>query len=255
VRVCPLLLFFRDDADFAVSFEHGGFDLVEPAQALIARLFHNVVVLDAHPAHGAAAPLVVFKKDERCAVHDLGEAVRTGTRPGKTPMREGDGDDLAEGVGDRSFIGDDGREHHAAEKKDEDEFEGCELFAGPASDDAHDEDKKKVAVKGPKDRFCGCDVQSRTPLRVRMRRAAVSGRRHRQEGERQVGKRKAMGRKRRPAVFSATKAVKANARERLGTPPPSAAIPDRRNKAEHGPVKHKKTVEEVVAAARRGEEL
>lgn len=55
--------------------------------------------------------------------------------------------------------------------------------------------------------------------------------------------------KRRPEIFSATKAVKANARARLGTPPPGAPIPDRRTKAEHGPVKHKKKVEELIATA------
>ncbi|HLI76819.1 MAG TPA: hypothetical protein VKV02_07730 [Acidobacteriaceae bacterium] len=60
-----------------------------------------------------------------------------------------------------------------------------------------------------------------------------------------------MAKKRRPKIFSATKAVKANARERLGTPPPSTPIPDRRQKAEHGPVKHKRKVEEVISAAER----
>lgn len=40
-------------------------------------------------------------------------------------------------------------------------------------------------------------------------------------------------------IFSAVKAVKENARERIGTPPPSTPIPDRRHKAEHGPEKHK----------------
>ncbi len=57
--------------------------------------------------------------------------------------------------------------------------------------------------------------------------------------------------RKRPAVFSATKAVKANARERLGTPPPSTPIPDRRTKEEHGPQKHKKKVEDVITAAER----
>ncbi len=57
--------------------------------------------------------------------------------------------------------------------------------------------------------------------------------------------------KRRPATFSVTKAVKANARARLGTPPPSTPIPDRRTKAEHGPQKHKKKMEEVVTSAER----
>jgi hypothetical protein len=64
-----------------------------------------------------------------------------------------------------------------------------------------------------------------------------------------------MAKKRRPKVFSATKAVKANARARLGTPPPGAAIPDRRSKAEQGAVKHKKKVEEMIEQARRGEEV
>lgn len=57
--------------------------------------------------------------------------------------------------------------------------------------------------------------------------------------------------KRKPKAFSATKAVKANARERLGTPPPAALIPDRKHKAEHGPVKHKPSLTDLVAE--RGE--
>jgi hypothetical protein len=64
-----------------------------------------------------------------------------------------------------------------------------------------------------------------------------------------------MAKKRRPAVFSATKAVKANARARLGTPPGTSVIPDRRSKPEHGPVKHKKRVEELLEQVRRGEEI
>lgn len=47
-------------------------------------------------------------------------------------------------------------------------------------------------------------------------------------------------------TFSATKAVKANARERIGTPPPSTPIPDRKQKAEHGPEKHKRPLSEIV---------
>lgn len=63
-----------------------------------------------------------------------------------------------------------------------------------------------------------------------------------------------MARKKKVARFSAVKAVKANARERLGTPPPSAPIPDRRSKAEHGPEKHKRKLEEVIRTAKQGEE-
>ena len=55
-------------------------------------------------------------------------------------------------------------------------------------------------------------------------------------------------------AFSATKAVKANARERLGTPPPSTPIPDRKAKAEHGPEKHKQTLAEVLERIGRAEE-
>lgn len=58
-------------------------------------------------------------------------------------------------------------------------------------------------------------------------------------------------RKRRPKVFSATKAVKANARERLGTPPPSTPIPDRKAKQQHGPEKHERSAEEIIAAAKK----
>lgn len=57
--------------------------------------------------------------------------------------------------------------------------------------------------------------------------------------------------KKRLSSFSAVKAVKANARERLGTPPPVHVIPDRASRRAHGPEKHKRTIEEVIAAASR----
>ncbi len=50
-------------------------------------------------------------------------------------------------------------------------------------------------------------------------------------------------------VFSVTKAVKANARARLGTPPPSTPIPDRKTKAEHSPEKHKRKLHEIMDRA------
>ncbi len=46
--------------------------------------------------------------------------------------------------------------------------------------------------------------------------------------------------KKRMTVFSVVKAVKENARERVGTPPPATPIPDRKYKAEHGKQKHKR---------------
>lgn len=49
----------------------------------------------------------------------------------------------------------------------------------------------------------------------------------------------------RKQVFSATKAVKANARERLGTPPPSRALPTLRDKA--AAPRHKQTLADLLS--------
>lgn len=51
--------------------------------------------------------------------------------------------------------------------------------------------------------------------------------------------------KARKQTFSATKAVKANARERLGTPPPSVPLPTTKEKAAARP-KHKETLSELL---------
>ena len=47
------------------------------------------------------------------------------------------------------------------------------------------------------------------------------------------------------SVFSATKAVKANARERLGTPPPSRVLPDPKQKSATKP-KYKQTLADLL---------
>jgi len=47
-------------------------------------------------------------------------------------------------------------------------------------------------------------------------------------------------------VFSVTKAVKANARARLGTPPPSHPLPDPKAKAAAKP-KHKETLADLLS--------
>ncbi len=47
-------------------------------------------------------------------------------------------------------------------------------------------------------------------------------------------------------VFSTVKAVKANARERLGSPPPERVIPDPKQKAAAKP-KHKETLADLLA--------
>ena len=52
-------------------------------------------------------------------------------------------------------------------------------------------------------------------------------------------------------TFSVTKAVKANARERLGSPPPGHALPDPKQKAAAKP-KHKETLADLLE--RTGEE-
>ena len=46
-------------------------------------------------------------------------------------------------------------------------------------------------------------------------------------------------------VFSATKAVKANARERLGSPPPEKVLPNTKDKATAQP-KHKETLSDLL---------
>jgi hypothetical protein len=47
------------------------------------------------------------------------------------------------------------------------------------------------------------------------------------------------------SVFSATKAVKANARERLGSPPPERVLPDPKQKAAAKP-RHKETLSDLL---------
>ncbi|HEY0264442.1 MAG TPA: hypothetical protein VGC07_07950 [Granulicella sp.] len=53
-----------------------------------------------------------------------------------------------------------------------------------------------------------------------------------------------MSRPKKP-TFSATKAVKANARERLGSPPPGHVLPDPKQKQAVKP-KHKKTLADLL---------
>ncbi|MGA2907264.1 MAG: hypothetical protein ABSE36_06155 [Terracidiphilus sp.] len=50
--------------------------------------------------------------------------------------------------------------------------------------------------------------------------------------------------KRKPAVFSATKAVKANARERVGQPKPSRILPDKPRTGRKA--KHKPGLNEII---------
>jgi len=50
-------------------------------------------------------------------------------------------------------------------------------------------------------------------------------------------------------VFSVTKAVKANARERLGTPPQSFALPDPKAKAAAKP-KHRETLADLLSGGK-----
>ena len=54
-----------------------------------------------------------------------------------------------------------------------------------------------------------------------------------------------MPRKKKTATFTATQAVKANARERLGSPPPERVLPDPKQKAAAQP-KHKETLADLL---------
>ena len=52
--------------------------------------------------------------------------------------------------------------------------------------------------------------------------------------------------KRRPKIFSVTKAVKQNARDRIGTPRPEKVLPDEKARAEHRSTKHKVTLTKLL---------
>ena len=54
-------------------------------------------------------------------------------------------------------------------------------------------------------------------------------------------------------TFSAVQAVKANARERLGTPPSERILPNTRDKATREP-KHKETLADLLQKGERGED-
>jgi len=56
-----------------------------------------------------------------------------------------------------------------------------------------------------------------------------------------------MAKKRKPKRFSKVEAVKALARERVGSPPTGQVIPDRRQKKAD---KHKPTLEEILSGER-----
>ncbi len=58
-----------------------------------------------------------------------------------------------------------------------------------------------------------------------------------------------MAKKKRPAIFSVTKAVKGNARDRIGMPPPSHPLPDEKTKLAHRALKHKVTLGRLLQAA------
>jgi len=52
-------------------------------------------------------------------------------------------------------------------------------------------------------------------------------------------------------VFSVTKAVKANARDRVGTPPPEQILPDEKQKSEARTTKHKTTLAALLTDSER----
>ncbi len=55
--------------------------------------------------------------------------------------------------------------------------------------------------------------------------------------------------KRKQDVFSVTKAVKANARERVGQPKPEIVLPDDKTKSEARTSKHKTTLQKLLEQA------
>lgn len=57
--------------------------------------------------------------------------------------------------------------------------------------------------------------------------------------------------KRKKLGFSVTKAVKSNARDRIGTPPPAQVLPDEKTKAAHRASKHRMTLDRLLENAER----
>lgn len=55
-----------------------------------------------------------------------------------------------------------------------------------------------------------------------------------------------MTKAKKPGTFSAVKAVKSNARDRVGTPPPERVLPDPKQKIRSQP-KHKETLADLLA--------
>ena len=51
-----------------------------------------------------------------------------------------------------------------------------------------------------------------------------------------------------PQTFSKVKAVKLNARTRVGSPPPERVLPDPKQKRAFGPEKHKTTLADLLTA-------
>ena len=62
-----------------------------------------------------------------------------------------------------------------------------------------------------------------------------------------------MVKKRKQEQFSVVSAVKANARHRVGQPPPERAIPDAKERVERREVRHKPTLTRDLAAAQSEE--
>lgn len=57
--------------------------------------------------------------------------------------------------------------------------------------------------------------------------------------------------KKKQDTFSVTKAVKANARERVGTPKPEIVLPDDKTKSERRQTKHKETLSDLLDLSER----
>jgi hypothetical protein len=53
--------------------------------------------------------------------------------------------------------------------------------------------------------------------------------------------------KKRPARFSVVKAVKRNARDKVGTPPPERILEDARSRAERRAARHKAPLSQLLA--------
>src|SRR5579875_2276416 len=141
------LVLALDDGDFAEGFEDCSVDPVEVANSLVSGHIHYVVVLNEHLLESVGAPLTFGQQHKRHAIEEAGEPTRAITQVGEPVVTEANREYLADGVDEGYLSADHPGQGQAAEVKDEDELEWCELLARAASSDTDDENEKEISER------------------------------------------------------------------------------------------------------------